>query len=273
MDSKELIMAGNLSEARRQLIEDVKSSPSDMGKRTLLFQVHTLLGEWDKAERQLDVIATQDSSRETGVQVYKNLIQAERERMEVLKTNRRPSFLPETPPYLELYSVACEKLNSKKTDEAIEIFDKINSQLPVLSGTINGKYFSGFNDIDISLTFFLEAIVHERYIRIPFESLREVSITPPKSLFDLIWIPAHITTWNELTISCYLPVLYPGSFLHEDDRVKLGRMTDWVPAGGPFSKGMGQHVFLIGEEEVGILDIREVVFNKPDTGEEDEKAD
>lgn len=267
MDSKELIRAGKLSDARRQLIEEVKSFPADMGKRTLLFQVHTLLGEWDKAERHLDVLVTLDAKKETGVQVYKNLIHAERERIEVVRNGKRPSFLPETPAYLELYIAAREKLKENRVDEAIELFDKINSQIPLISGTINGKGFTGFNDIDISLSFFLETIVHERYIRVPFESIRELSITPPKSLLDLIWITARITTWEGLSISCYLPVLYPESFLHEDDRVKLGRMTDWTPAGGPFSKGMGQHIFLIGEEEVGILDIREALFNVPDPGE------
>jgi protein involved in temperature-dependent protein secretion len=61
-------------------------------------------------------------------------------------------------------------------------------------------------------------------------------------------------------MNCYLPVLYADSFLHEDDRVKLGRLTDWTSIGGPFAKGMGQHVFQVGEEDVGILEIREVLF-------------
>ena len=267
MDSKELIRAGKLSDGRRQLIEEVKSFPADRGKRTLLFQVHSLLGEWDKAERHLDVLVTLDQKSETGIQVYKNLIHAERERIEVIRSGRRPAFLPETPPYLELYISAREKLNENKFDEAIELFDQINSQIPVISGTIDGKSFTGFVDIDISLSFFLETIVHERYILVPFESIRELSITPPKSLLDLIWLTARVTTWEGLNLNCFLPVLYPESYLHEDDRVKLGRMTDWTMEKGPCSRGMGQHLFLIGDEEVGIVDIREVLFNIPDPGE------
>ena len=81
MDAKDLIKAGKLSEARSQLVEDVKSSPGNLNSRTLLFQVQAYAGEWDKARRQLEVITTQDASRETGVQVYLNLIQAETERM------------------------------------------------------------------------------------------------------------------------------------------------------------------------------------------------
>ena len=102
--------------------------------------------------------------------------------------------------------------------------------------------------------------MHERYLWIPFGAIRELSISSPKSLFDLLWIPARVTTWEGLGVGCYLPVLYPDSPLHEDERVKLGRMTDWVSLGGPFSKGLGQHVYQVGEEEKGLLEMREVLF-------------
>jgi type VI secretion system protein ImpE len=273
MDPKELIKAGRLSDARKQLIEEVKSSPANAGKRTLLFQVHSLLGEWEKADRHLDVLAAQDVSRETGVQVYKNLVQAERKRLDVFRNGMLPSFLPKTPPYFETYKLACEKLRGKNLDDALKLFETVNEQIPVISGTMNGKSFTGFNDTDIFLSFFLEAIAEERYLWIPFEAIREISITPPKTLFDLIWVPAHITTWEGLALNCYLPVLYPESFLHQDDRIKLGRMSEWSPVGGPFSRGMGQHVYLAGDDETGILDIREITFNVPRAGEQDEKAD
>ena len=267
MDSRDLIKAGRLSEARKQLIEEVKSSPADSGKRTLLFEVLVFCGEWDKAERHLETVAAQDASTFPGMEVYKNLIQAERERIEVSRHNFRPSFLPEAPPYLESHYAACEKLVDKKIDEARELFDRIDAQRPKISGTANGKSFIGFKDTDTSLSYFLEAIIHERYIWIPFESIRELSIATPKTLFDLIWTTARITTWEGLTMNCYLPVLYPESFLHENDRLKLGRMTDWIPLGGPFSKGAGQHVFQVGEKEMPILEIQEALFNLPDSAE------
>lgn len=267
MNSRDFIRAGRLSEARNQLIEEVKSSPADLGKRTLLFQVLSFCGEWDKAERHLQVIAAQDARRETGVQVYKNLIHAERERIEVSKSNGRPSFLPKTPPYLETYFIAWERLLEKKPEEARELYDQIDAERPSISGTLNGESFNGFRDTDTFLSLFLEAIVHERYLWIPFESIRELSVSLPKALFDLLWITAHLTTWEGLSLNCYLPVLYPDSFLHEDDRVKLGRMTDWTPLGGPFTKGMGQHVFQIGKEVVALLDIREVLFKNHGSAE------
>ena len=260
MNPKDLIRAGRLSEARDQLTAEVKSSPSDVSKRVLLFQVLSFYGEWDKAERHLDVIVSRDPSSETGVQVYKNLINAERERKEVLARKRVPGFLTGTPAYLELYLAAWEKLTGKKIDEASELYKQVDAQRPAVAGTINGRSFSGFKDTDTFLAAFLEAIVHDRYIWLPFESLRELSVSPPKTLFDLLWIQARIVTWEGLTMNCYLPVLYPDSFLHKDDRVKLGRMTDWVSLGGPFSRGMGQHVYGVDGKEMAILEVRDATF-------------
>ena len=274
MNPTDLIMAGRLTEARRQLVDEVRSSPADSGKRTLLFQVLSFCGEWEKAEHHLEVLAAQDSGTETGVQVYKNLVHAERQRMEVLKLNSRPSCLPKSPSYLEMYYTAWNKLVEKEIDKARELFEQIDNQRPIISGTVNGKDFIGFKDTDTFVSLFLEAIEYEHYVWIPFESIRELSISSPKTLFDLLWIAARITTWEGLSMGCYLPVLYLESFLHEDDRVKLGRMTDWTSLGGPYSRGFGQHVFQIGEEEMPILEIREVLFKDPDSsGNNDEKSD
>jgi type VI secretion system protein ImpE len=273
MDSKDLIKAGRLAEVRKLLTEEVRSSPADLGKRTLLFQVLSFSGEWNKAEQHLDAIVTQDSKRESGVQVYKNLIQGEKERLEVARLSRRPSFFPETPAYTEVYFAAYQKVMEKKIDEAAILMDQLDTQRPLLSGTVNGNSFEGFLDTDTFLSFFLEALVHGRYIWIPFESIRELSVSPPNNLFDLLWVPARIATREGLTLSCYLPVLYPESFVHEDERIKLGRMTDWKSLGGSFSKGMGQHVYQIGDADIPLLEIREVLFSSSEKVEDNEKSD
>ena len=263
MNPKDLIRAGRLPEAREQLTAEVKSSPSDVSKRVLLFQILSFYGEWDKAESHLDVIVSRDPNSETGVQVYKNLLNAERERKEVIARRRVPGFLTGTPAYLELYFAACEKLSEKNIDEAIALYKQVDAQRPTVTGTINGRSFSGFKDTDTFLSAFLETIVHDRYIWLPFESLRELSVSPPKTLFDLLWTQARVVTWEGLTINCYLPVLYPESSFHKDDRVKLGRMTDWISLGGPFSKGIGQHVYEVDAEEIAILEVRDVIFQFP----------
>lgn len=261
VEAKELLKAGQLLKAREQLIALVKATPADLALRTLLFQTLVFCGEWDKAERHLDALVQQDSKVETGVQVYKNLLHAEKERLDVMTQGRRPSFLPESPAYLEAYLSAWQQLSENRPESAKELFEQINRQVQHPSGNINGKPFTGFADTDQLLSRFLEIFTFERYVLIPFESIRELIIEAPKTLFDLIWIGAQVTTWGGLNINCYLPVLYPGSYLHDDERVKLGRMTDWQSLGGGYTKASGQHVYQVGSEEVSLLEIREIIFS------------
>ena len=271
MDAKELIKLGQLSEARKKLTEAVRSSPSDSASRTLLTQVLAFSGEWDKAESHLETIALQDPKRETGVQVFKNLVHAEKERAEVYRLERRPACFGTSPPYLEKYCAALSSISRKNVGEALELFEQIDSERPPVSGRMNDVTFSGFKDTDAVLSLVLEVMLYERYLWVPFESIREVRIERPKTLFDLLWIPTHITLWEGLAANCYTPVIYPDSSSHDNDRVKLGRITEWVPLGGPFSKGMGQHVFETDESEVAVLEIRDIVFDFADAVRSDEQ--
>ena len=260
LEPKELIKAGRLSEARKHLTTAVKTAPADLGLRTLLFQVLAFSGEWDKAKKQLDVILTQDPGRETGVQVYLNLVHAEQERLEVATLKRRPAFYPQAPSYTEAYFAAWDKVVRQQFEDAAGLFEQIQAQRPAVTGTLNGRSFSGFSDTDSFLSCFLEIIIQAHYVWVPVESLRELTVSPPKTLFDLIWLQTRITTADGLSVVGYVPVVYPQSHEHGDERVKMGRMTEWIALGGPFTRGCGQHVYEVGEEEVGILDVREVQF-------------
>jgi type VI secretion system protein ImpE len=55
-------------------------------------------------------------------------------------------------------------------------------------------------------------------------------------------------------------VTYPGTTDAPDEQLKLGRLTDWAPLGGGLSKGIGQHVYAIGDTDVSILEIRSINF-------------
>ncbi|MBU0966370.1 MAG: tetratricopeptide repeat protein [Proteobacteria bacterium] len=271
MNIKELIKSGKLTEARQQLVAVVRDKPGDLAARTLLFQVLCFCGEWDKADRHLEAIATQDPSREAGVIGYRNLIRAEKERLVVMEEGGCASFLTEPPAYLGLYAEARAKLAEKKVDEAEELCKQLAGQIPAISGVANGSPFAGFRDSDTLLAPFLEVMAHERYLWVPFESLRELSITPPKTLLDLLWVSAHVTTWEGYAMNCFLPVLYPGSFIQEDGRIRLGRMTDWISLGGSLARGIGQHVFDVDGQDMTILEITDVTFNFPQMKTDDEE--
>jgi len=267
MDPKALIQEGKIEAARTALIDRVKKAPTDLQARSLLFQVMLLCGQWDKARRQLDIAATQQAAPEMNIPVYQNLIEAEKERAAVAAMEQRPTFFPDVPEYSDDYFMALELVKNEKVDEANRLLNRVETSLPEVRGTLNGDPFNGFRETDTTLAFFIEAIEYERYLWVPIANIRELVVSEPKTLMDLIWAKGRITTWEGLTMGCFLPVLYPNSFASEDERIRLGRLTQWQAIGGNFVKAVGQHVYDVGGTDRSIFELKEVVFSLPDPGD------
>lgn len=263
MNVKELILEGNLLETRALFSLEVKAAPADPDARLLLFQLLCFLGEWDKAERHLDILLLKPSpQRAPALLLYKNLVKAEKARLEV-ETGGMPDFLTEPPPFTRKFLEARCALLAGESAPFKTLVNEIDDIIAEPSGVADGVPFYGFSDCDIFGSWYLEAFIHDRYLWFPFSSIRELTISPPELLLDLLWIPATVVTWGGMTTDCYLPVLYPGTFREEDDQVRLGKMTDWLELPGGYCRGVGQHLMAVGNEEKGLLELRTVAFSRP----------
>ena len=54
--AKALFDAGELGRAVEELLREVNANPADTTRRTFLFEWLCFTGDWDRAEKQLDVI-------------------------------------------------------------------------------------------------------------------------------------------------------------------------------------------------------------------------
>ena len=61
----------------------------------------------------------------------------------------------------------------------------------------------------------------------------------------------------------FLPVLYPGAEAAADDAIRLGRATAWRGEGDDPVRGVGQKTFLVGEEDVPLLELTALAFGEP----------
>ncbi len=57
-EAKTQLDAGNLEAAMEAALSVVKSNPTDSKARTFLFELACFTGNWERAEKQLDVIGT-----------------------------------------------------------------------------------------------------------------------------------------------------------------------------------------------------------------------
>ena len=239
------------------LVADLKQRPNDTAARTLLFQVLLFQGELEKAGKHLEALTQLASDRGPALMQCMSLLHSEMERLAVLSFSLLPSYLPETPGYFNrLYP--CFQAGEIREGRAINA--EATTQVPRVRGTVNGQDFDGVRNADDLLARALGIFAHDGYVWVPFEAIREILMEPPANLLDLFWIPVSVTTWSGLSINGYLPVLYPFSWQHADPMVQMGRMTDWSSEPGGLVRGRGQQIFLFGERDLPLLEIRQVSF-------------
>lgn len=257
---KELLDAGKLQAAIDAATAEVKANPTDTKRRTFLFELLCFSGDWDRAEKQIDVIGQQSVESALAVTVYRANIQAERERSRLFREGVAPHFLVEPPAYVDLHVEAIQKWKAGDAAGARSLLDKAEEERPAIAGSWNGEPFSDFRDYNDFTGAALELIVKDKYTWLAFEGIRAIEIDPPRTLRDLIWVPARVEALDGTTGEVFIPALYFGSGAESNDQLRLGRMTEWKPLSDDLAQGMGLRLFLVDEEEQSVLDTRRVEF-------------
>jgi type VI secretion system protein ImpE len=228
--ARELFTAGRLDSAIETLGAELRSNPTDAARRTFLFELLVFAGEYDRAEKQLDVLARGGADGELAVLPYRAALQAERIREHMFNTHDFPTDPAPTP----------------------------------VAGTLNGRPFSTIEDADPRVGARLEVMAGGRYLWLPFAYVDELLLEPPKMLRDLRWTPARLRTGaavREMELGeVLLPALSPGAWRLEDPELRLGRATDWEELpDGEFTPA-GQKMLRVDGELVPLLDVRHLVI-------------
>ena len=75
MEAKEHLQAGRLREALASLQGAVRKNPADVALHIFLFELHSILGEWEKALRHLQIISDLDSNSLLLAQGFRPLLE------------------------------------------------------------------------------------------------------------------------------------------------------------------------------------------------------
>ena len=260
-DARDLLREGRLAAAIEQQTQDVKARPTDTAGRIFLFEMLCFAGSLDRAGKQLDVIGHQSVEMEVGVEIYRQLLVAERARRAVFLDGRNPDFLTTPPDYVPLHLEALALQRDQKPEQARLLLEKALDLHPALPGEADGVRFTEFEDSDLFLSPFLELIVNDKYAWLPFEQISRLEIIRPTQLRDLLWARARLEARGGDLGEVFLPVLYPGSSEHASEAVRLGRQTEWIDVGAGLVRGLGQRLFAIDGGEKVMLEIAEVRFD------------
>lgn len=239
MTARELYQAGKLKEAIAALNVEVRDNPADVRRRTFLFELLAFAGEYDRAEKQLHILADASDEAKLATVLYRASLHAEKTRKDLFTKREFPA-------------------NAGDSDAELQ-------------GTINGRPFTSFSDGDPTIGPRLEAYAAGAYIWIPYKHIESIECEPPKRVRDLLWIPALVKTGPAFKMmelgEVLLPALTWDASSAEDELVRLGRVTNWVEE-GDIVKPVGQKLFLADDEDIPILEVRKIEFVRPEETDE-----
>jgi type VI secretion system protein ImpE len=238
-NANQLFQAGKLNDAIQALNNEVRNHPEDSKRRIFLFELLCFAGEYDRAEKQLNVLGSNDVNKEMGALVYRSTLLAERKRNEMFTNKDYPKPAG----------------NTAATGKEV-------------SGTLNGKSFKSISDADPRIGTRLEVFAGGSYLWMNFEHLASVTMDQPKRLRDTLWAPAKLAVGPALKDTelgeILLPALTPFAWQDPEDAVRLGRMTARVETEAGEAVPVGQKMLLVDGEEFPLLEIRNLEINQPE---------
>lgn len=246
MKAQALYKEGKLQEAIQSLAAELRDNPGDAKRRTFLFELLCFAGEYERADKHLNLLADVSGEAKMGAVLYMSALHGERVRH---KTFADQDF-PTTP-----------------VDET-----------KLFGGTVtlnNGeeKAFEWFEDSDPRVGARMELFAAGAYLWMGLEHIESIEFQPVTKLRDLLWRPAFIRTGPSFKGTelgeVLVPALFPFSHKNADDQVKLGRLTVWDTTGeDPIPYGM--KTFLVDNEDYAIMDFAKIEFNADPNAKPDE---
>ncbi len=269
MNTHELYEVGQLDEAVQAAVEDVKKHPADAGKRGLLAELLCFAGDLERADKQLDAVGKTDPDAMIVISMFRHLLRAETARREFYEQGAVPEFIDKPSEEMQLRLEASIRIREDDPQGAAEMLAKAEEMRPAVACECNGKAVDDFRDLDDLTGSFFEVLTSNgKYYWIPINRVETVEFRVPERPREILWRPAHMVVRGGPDGEVFLPALYAGSHTQSDDQARLGRFTDWTGGEGSPVRGIGQRVFLCGEEDVSMLELKEITIKDPVAGDE-----
>jgi type VI secretion system protein ImpE len=261
MTAYELYQQARLTEAIEAALQSVKSAPTDIDGRVLLCDLLCLDNQLERADRQLDVAAQQDSGLAPGIGLYRQLIRAAVARRDVFEAGRVPELMEDVSEVLRLHLRASIALREGALGEAGDLLRQAEQMRTPVRGECDGQPFQDLRDVDDVTAPFLEVLTSTgKYYWVGWERIEQLEFKPPRFLRDLLWRQVEMVIRGGPEALVYVPVLYFGSHRSQDAEIRLGRKTDWQETPDGPTIGVGQRILLVGDGDRPILSLGRLSF-------------
>jgi type VI secretion system protein ImpE len=255
------LRGGDPRGALARLTEAVRAKPADASLRIFLAQLLCVLGQWDRAHTQLNVVADLDKLAIPMRETVGHAIRCELMRAQVFAGKRSPMVFGAPDEWLALLIESLLQVGQGDLAQSRDLAARAFEAAPAVAGRIDGKAFGWIADGDSRLGPVLEACVNGRYYWVPFSRLARVAFDEPEDLRDCVWTPAQLTFENGGETVALVPTRYVGSQDSEDGLICLARKTVWQDAGNDRWFGLGQRVLVTDIGEHDLQGVRVIEFD------------
>lgn len=269
---EELLRDGDTAGALDALQQLIRGEPANARHRIFLFQLLAVLGQWERAKTQLQVLRDLDHGAIPMVQTYREALRCEVLREEVFTGKRSPLLFGEPAQWVAAMVQALALSADGKTEQAQAMRAEALEEADAFAGvlTVGGageageatseQPFEWLADADSRLGPIFEAIVNGKYYWVPAAAVASVDVDPPADLRDMVWTPAKFHWRNGGDAVALIPTRYPGSAGAEDPALQLARKTEWQDAGHDEYRGLGQRILATDSGDHGLCDVRKIAF-------------
>ena len=261
MRAEEYLRDGNLQGALEDLQAQIRNQPDNSRLRIFLFQLLAVLGQWERALSQLNVLDKLEKNTWPMVHAYREAIRCEILRAEIFAGRRKPLIFGEPPPWMAWLLESLRLMVAAQYDQALALRDQAFDLAAASSGTMDETPFNWIADADSRLGPVLEAMINGRYYWVPIQQIRAINITEAADLRDFVWLPAEFTWVNGGQAFGLIPTRYPGSESVQDSSIQLARTTQWQELTDGIFQGLGQRMLATDQDDYPLLDVREVMIN------------
>ena len=280
----------NLQDALSRLESEVRSLPGSASHRWALAELLCVLGQWERALKQLQVGAklsdSKDAQWQAKAQMMRSLVRAEAQRREVFAGQLLPVPVIDRPQWMEDLARAMGANEAGKHAQADDLRHSALALAPTQPGVcswqaesahsqaLSEHAFDWISDTDTRLGPVCECMLAGGYRWLAYADIASLQMAPPASLLDLVWLPVTLrlrsTEAGARPMRGYLPTRYCGTEdiaaeigSNQRDALMLSRLTRWQDVGETGVFALGQKTLMTSGGDIPLLRIRSLHMNAP----------